>query len=197
MSDFIDHTGDALGESPGLTVWLTGLSGSGKTTLARLAEDALRSRGFRVQRLDGDVLREGLNADLGFSPEHRTENVRRVGEVAALFARAGLITFASVISPYAKDRLAARRAHDRLGVRFLEAFVDAPLDEVERRDVKGLYAKARAGEIPEFTGISAPYEPPASPDVHLKTAELFETDAAQQLVERVLAEALSPATEAV
>ncbi len=151
----------------GVTVWLTGLSGSGKSTLAVAAESALLERGRHAYVLDGDNIRHGLNKNLGFSPEDRTENIRRIGEVAKLFTDAGVIVFTSFISPYRTDRDAVRALMDEGD--FVEVFVDAPLDVCEERDVKGLYRKARAGEIPEFTGISAPYEAPERPELVLHT----------------------------
>jgi adenylylsulfate kinase len=151
----------------GVTIWLTGLSGSGKSTLAVAAERALVSQGRLAYVLDGDNIRHGLNKNLGFGPADRTENIRRIGEVAKLFTDAGLIVFTSFISPYRADRDAVR-ALMRPGD-FVEIFVDASVETCEGRDVKGLYKKARAGEIPEFTGISAPYEAPLSPELVLDT----------------------------
>lgn len=154
-------------EQRGVTIWLTGLSGSGKSTLAVAAEGVLHERGHAAYVLDGDNVRHGLNKNLGFSPEDRTENIRRIGEVAKLFTDAGLITLTSFISPYRADRDAVRAIMPPGD--FLEVYVDASLETCESRDVKGLYAKARAGEIPEFTGISAPYEAPESPELVLDT----------------------------
>ena len=151
----------------GVTVWLTGLSGSGKSTIAVAAEYELLKRGHLAYVLDGDNIRHGLNKNLGFSPEDRTENIRRIGEVAKLFTDAGLVTFASFISPYRADRDAARAIMEPGD--FVEVYVDASLETCESRDVKGLYQKARAGEIPEFTGISAPYEAPEKPELMLDT----------------------------
>lgn len=151
------------------TIWLTGLSGSGKSTIANALEERLAERGVNAYVIDGDNVRHGLNADLGFSAEDRTENIRRVGEVCRLFHDAGMIAITAFISPYRSDRDRVRTVHPEGG--FLEVFVDCPLEECERRDVKGLYQKARDGKIPEFTGISAPYEPPASPEVVVKTAQ--------------------------
>jgi adenylylsulfate kinase len=151
----------------GVTVWLTGLSGSGKSTLAVAAERALVSRGRLAYVLDGDNIRHGLNKNLGFGPADRTENIRRIGEVAKLFCDAGLIVFTSFISPYRADRDAVRALMSE--GQFVEAFVDASVETCEGRDVKGLYRKARAGEIPEFTGISAPYEAPLRPELVLDT----------------------------
>jgi len=150
---------------PGTTVWLTGLSGSGKSTIAYAVEEVLVSRGRAAYVLDGDNLRHGINSDLGFSKEDRSENIRRVGEIARLMADAGLVVLVPVISPYGSDRAAARRRHEEIGVQFIEVFVDTPLEVCEQRDPKGLYARARAGEISGMTGIDDPYEAPSSPDV--------------------------------
>jgi bifunctional enzyme CysN/CysC len=155
----------------GATVWLTGLSGSGKSTVAVEVERLLVAEGRPAYILDGDNLRHGLNADLGFSPADRTENIRRVGEVARLMADAGVVALVPVISPYRADRDRARGIHDDAEVPFLEVFVDTPLDVCESRDPKGLYAKARAGEITGFTGVDAPYEAPAAPDLRLTPAD--------------------------
>ena len=161
----------------GLVVWMTGLSGAGKSTVAREAERMLFNKGMNVYVLDGDNVRGGLNANLGFSPEDRAENIRRVGEVAALFADAGTIVLASFISPYQSDRDRARQA---AGDAFHEVYVSADLSVCETRDPKGLYKKARAGEIPEFTGISAPYEAPDAPECVIDTsAETPEASAAR------------------
>jgi len=151
----------------GVTVWLTGLSGSGKSTIAVAAEQALISRGRASYVLDGDNIRHGLNKNLGFSPEDRTENIRRIGEVAKLFTDAGLIVFTSFISPYRADRDLVRAIHD--AGRFVEVHVSASVETCESRDVKGLYKKARAGEIKEFTGISAPYEAPEKAELVIET----------------------------
>jgi adenylylsulfate kinase len=154
------------------TVWFTGLSGSGKSTLAFAVEEALVDRGVAAYVLDGDNVRFGLNSDLGFSPEDRTENIRRIGEVCRLFQDAGLVVLTAFISPYRADRESVRALHP-VG-RFLEVFVDTPLEVCESRDPKGLYVKARAGEIPDFSGVSAPYEPPEAPDVVIDTSEPLE-----------------------
>ena len=157
---------ELLGQK-GCVLWFTGLSGSGKSTVARKVEELLLKRGLNCYALDGDNLRMGLNNNLGFSPADRTENIRRVGEVAKLFADAGTITTCSFISPYRAGRDQNR------GIvpdgRFIEVFVDTPLEVCEARDPKGLYAKARAGVIPNFTGISAPYEAPENAEIVLKT----------------------------
>ncbi len=165
----------------GATVWLTGLSGSGKSTVAVVLERLLVDGGRPAYRLDGDNLRHGLNTDLGFTPEDRHENVRRAGEVAALLADAGVVAIVPLISPYRAGRRAARRAHDLAGLPFVEVYVDTPIEECERRDPKGLYAKARVGEITGFTGVDDPYEPPDRPDVVLRPAH-GEPDAQARLV---------------
>jgi adenylyl-sulfate kinase len=156
----------------GAVVWLTGLSGSGKTTTACALAARLEAAAHRAYVLDGDRLRNGLNADLGFSPADRAENIRRAGEVAALFADAGVIAIAAFISPYREGREAARRAAG--ADRFLEIYLDTPMDECERRDAKGLYRRARAGEISDFTGVSAPYEPPLAPDLRVTAGGIEE-----------------------
>lgn len=151
------------------TLWFTGLSGSGKSTLAYAAEHALVERGVNAFVLDGDNVRFGLNADLGFSAEDRTENIRRVGHVARLMVDAGVVVLSSFISPYRADRQAVRDLHP--AGQFVEIHVDTPLEVCEARDVKGLYARARAGEIDDFSGISAPYEAPASPELRIDTSD--------------------------
>ncbi|HEY5888470.1 MAG TPA: adenylyl-sulfate kinase [Acidimicrobiales bacterium] len=155
----------------GVTVWFTGLSGSGKSTVAVAVEDRLLDAGRPTYLLDGDNLRHGLNGDLGFSAEDRHENVRRVGEVARLFADAGVVALVPLISPYRDDRDLARAAHDAAGLLFVEVFVNTPLEECERRDPKGLYAKARAGEIKGFTGIDDPYEAPEAAELVLTPSD--------------------------
>jgi adenylylsulfate kinase len=152
----------------GVTIWLTGLSGSGKSTIAVAAEKALVQSGRLAYVLDGDNIRHGLNSNLGFSPDDRTENIRRIGEVSKLFTDSGVICFASFISPYRQDRDAVRAIMEPGD--FIEVYVAADVETCEARDVKGLYAKARSGEIPEFTGISAPYEAPEKPELVLDTA---------------------------
>jgi adenylyl-sulfate kinase len=171
----------ALG-GPGATVWFTGLPSSGKSTVAAAVEAKLLAEGHPAYVLDGDNLRHGLNGNLGFSPEDRAENVRRTAEVAALMADAGVTALVSLVSPYRADRAAARAAHDGRGLRFLEVWVSTPLEECEKRDTKGLYAKARAGEIPDFTGIGQPYEAPEAPELEVGFGEPLEA-----AVERVLA----------
>ena len=156
---------------PGATVWLTGLPASGKSTLAAAVEAELLRSGRAAYVLDGDNLRHGLNGDLGFSAEDRTENVRRTAEVAALIADAGVVCLAALVSPYAADRAAARAAHARRDLSFLEIHVATSLAECERRDPKGLYARARAGELRGLTGVDAPYEPPERPDLRVEPSE--------------------------
>ena len=151
----------------GFVVWFTGLSGSGKTTLAKLLEQELQARGLRVERLDGDVVRQSLTADLGFSKADRDKNIQRVTFVAKLLSRNGVGVLAAFISPYRATRDWVRGEVTN----FIEVFVDCPLEECMRRDVKGLYIKAMAGEIPEFTGVSDPYEPPMNPEIIVNTAE--------------------------
>ena len=164
----------------GCTVWLTGLSGSGKSTIAVDLEKRLWDRGVRSYILDGDNIRHGLNKNLGFSPTDRTENIRRIGEVAKLFTDAGIVTVTAFISPYRADRDQVRAIMQPGD--FIEVFVDCPLETCEQRDVKGLYKKARAGQIPEFTGISAPYEAPLSPELIIRTATQPVEESARQIV---------------
>ncbi|HEY5026606.1 MAG TPA: adenylyl-sulfate kinase [Acidimicrobiales bacterium] len=185
MSDLVWSVGritradrwDTLG-TKGATVWFTGLSGSGKSTLAAAVEERLVASGRPAYRLDGDNIRSGLNVDLGFSPEGREENVRRVSEVALLFADAGLIALAALISPYAKGRARARALHEDAGVKFVEVYVATPITVCAQRDPKGLYARASMGEITSFTGLDHPYEPPTEPDLvvghHLPLSEAVE-----------------------
>ena len=161
----------ALGQN-GVTVWMTGLSASGKSTIAVALEQVLLQRGRAAYRLDGDNIRFGLNKNLGFSAEDRTENIRRIGEVAKLFNDAGIITLTSFISPYRKDRDLARKLHEDAKLAFIEVYVDCPLGEAEKRDPKGLYKKARAGELKGFTGIDDPYEAPESPELVLRTDKM-------------------------
>jgi bifunctional enzyme CysN/CysC len=168
------HPGEVAREdrpSLGATVWLTGLSGSGKSTVAVAAERALVAAGRPAYVLDGDNLRHGLNADLGFSAADRAENVRRVGHVATLLADAGVVALVPLVSPYRADRDRVRALHHDAGLPFLEVFVDTPIELCEQRDPKGLYKKARAGELQGFTGIDDPYEPPEAPDLVLRPAD--------------------------
>jgi bifunctional enzyme CysN/CysC len=165
------HVDRAERPSVGATVWFTGLSGSGKSTVAHELERVLVHGGRPAYVLDGDNLRHGLNGDLGFSAGDRAENVRRVGHVARLMADAGVVALVPLVSPYRADRDLVRAMHDEAGLPFLEVFVDTPIEECERRDPKGLYAKARAGEIKNFTGIDDPYEAPERPELTLRPAD--------------------------
>ena len=170
----------ALGH-PGATVWMTGLPASGKSTVAAAVEALLVGQGRTAYVLDGDNLRHGLNGDLGFSAEDRAENVRRTAEVSALLADAGVVVLVALVSPYRADRAAARAAHDRRGLPFLEVHVATSLEECERRDPKGLYARARAGELQGLTGVDDPYEPPEAADVTVSGTEAVE-DAVARVV---------------
>ena len=163
---------DAITGHRACTIWMTGLPASGKSTLAVALEKALWERGVHAFVLDGDNVRHGLNKDLGFSPEDRNENIRRIGEVAKLFTTAGVINITAFISPYRADRDQARQLMN--DGEFLEVFVDCSLDECERRDPKGHYKKARAGEIRDFTGVSAPYEPPLRAEITVHTDQASE-----------------------
>src|SRR5210317_437923 len=156
----------------GATICFTGLSGSGKSTIAVALEKALHSMGKLSYRLDGDNVRLGINKNLGFSEEDRKENIRRIGEVAKLFGDAGVLSLSSFISPYKADRDEVRQLHEDSGLEFIEVFVDCSLAEAEKRDPKGLYKKAWACEIKNFTGIDDPYEAPSNPEIHLKTDEM-------------------------
>lgn len=167
----------------GATLWFTGLSGSGKSTVAVALEQALLSRGKLAYRLDGDNIRLGINKNLGFSAEDRKENIRRIGEVSKLFADAGIIVLSSFISPYRADRDLVRELHAAADLPFIEVFVDCPLDEAEKRDPKGLYKKARAGEIKNFTGIDDPYEAPAAPELHLHSERMSLDEEVQVLLD--------------
>ena len=169
----------------GVTVWMTGLSGSGKSTIAYSAEEMLIREGRAAYVLDGDNLRHGLNSDLGFGAADRSENVRRVGEVARLLADAGLVVLVPVISPFASDRKMVREAHEQASLAFVEVFVDAPLEVCEQRDPKGLYARARAGEISDMTGLDSPYEPPESPDLRLDSGGSTPEELARRVVQAV------------
>ncbi|MGA8708688.1 MAG: sulfate adenylyltransferase subunit CysN [Steroidobacteraceae bacterium] len=182
--DIDKHARAALNNQRPTVVWMTGFSGAGKSTIANLVEKRLHAMGRRTYLLDGDNIRHGLNKDLGFTEQDRVENIRRVAEVARLMVDAGLIVLVAFISPFRAERRAARAlfAEDE----FIEVFVDAPLAEVERRDVKGLYKRARAGQLKNFTGIDSPYEPPQSPELHLDMARLSPEVAAGELADYVL-----------
>lgn len=164
-------------------IWFTGFSGSGKSTLANRVEQELCKRGFHTYILDGDNMRKGLNKDLTFSEEDRVENIRRIGEVAKLMCEAGLVVLAAFITPFRKDRALLR---ELIGHNFIEVFVDTPLDICEKRDVKGLYQKARNGEITNFTGISSPFEVPEKPDVHIITNKQSLDDSIRIILDQVL-----------
>lgn len=168
-ADITKEDRERLNGHKAVVIWFTGLSGSGKSTLAHAVENALFERGCRTYVLDGDNIRHGLNKNLGFSPEDRTENIRRIGEVSKLFIDAGVIAMTAFISPYRADRDIARAAAG--DGNFIEVYVKCALDVCEERDPKGLYKKARAGQIPEFTGISAPYEEPDNAEIVVDTGE--------------------------
>ena len=168
-------------EQRGFTLWFTGLSGAGKTTIAEIVEHELKERGRRVEVLDGDIVRTNLSKGLGFSREDRNVNVLRIGFVANLLTRNGVAVIVSAISPYKEARDQVRR---RI-IDFVEVFVDVPLEVAAERDVKGLYKKAFAGEIPQFTGVSDPYEPPVAPDLVLKTDEEEPHESARKVIEKL------------
>ena len=172
---------ERLLQQKGVVLWFTGLSGSGKSTLAGAVEERLFERGHLCLVLDGDNIRHGLNKNLGFSPEDREENIRRIGEVAKLCTDAGIIAMTAFISPYRADRDKARSLVE--SGRFIEIYVEVPLDIAEQRDPKGLYKKARAGEIKEFTGISAPYEEPISPEIRINTGEMNLEESVYKVIE--------------
>lgn len=176
----------------GCVIWFTGLSGSGKSTLANVVAHLLHERKHHTYVLDGDNVRHGLNKNLGFSPEDREENIRRVGEVARLFVDAGTIVMTAFISPYRADRDQARGLLSEN--RFVEVYVDCPLDVCEERDPKGLYKKARSGEIKEFTGISAPYEAPDNPEIVIDTSKLDILESAQEVISYLEKSSLVPSS---
>lgn len=180
----------ALRKQEGCTVWFTGLSASGKSTVACAVEQLLLERGVAAYRLDGDNIRFGLNKDLGFSETDRNENIRRIGEVAKLFADSCTVALTSFISPYRVDRDNARSLHKEAGLKFVEVYVDVPLEVAEQRDPKGLYKRAREGAIRDFTGISAPYEAPESPELHLRTDQQSVDQCARLLLEYLIREGI-------
>lgn len=167
----------------GLTIWLTGLSASGKSTIACALEQYLLKNGHNSYRLDGDNIRFGLNKDLGFSEADRNENIRRISEVSKLFNDSCCIAITSFISPYKQDRKLARELHEKDNLPFIEVYIDVPIEIAEKRDPKGLYKKAREGIIKEFTGISAPYEAPEQPEVHIVNDNISIEQATQQIVD--------------
>ena len=171
----------------GATIWFTGLSGSGKSTIAVALEKALYDLGKLSYRLDGDNVRLGINKNLGFSEEDRSENIRRIGEIAKLFGDAGTLSLSSFISPYTKDRDGVRELHDAADLRFVEVFVDCSLEVAEARDPKGLYKKARAGEIKNFTGIDDPYEAPVRPEIHLHTDQMTLEEEVRIIIDYLIA----------
>ena len=185
------HVSQAMREQlnghQGAVLWFTGLSGAGKSTLASAVEQRLYEMQVRTFLIDGDNVRHGLCADLNFSDDDRVENIRRVGEVASLFVQAGVVVLTAFISPFRADRDKVRAI---VGERFIEVFCDTPLDVCESRDVKGLYQKARAGDIPYFTGISSPYEPPESPEIRVQTGSDDLQDCVQQVVDVLQARGL-------
>jgi len=190
-----------LRKQQGLTIWFTGLSASGKSTVATALEQHLLHLGVAAYRLDGDNVRFGLNKDLGFSEKDRNENIRRIAEVAKLFADSSTMALMSFISPYIADRQIARDLHVAAGkdgdaIPFIEVFIDIPVEVAEQRDPKGLYKKARAGEIPNFTGISAPYEAPENPEIHLRTDKLSVEECVVEIVEYLQSKGFLPATPA-
>ena len=162
----------------GFVLWFTGLSGSGKSTLANKVYEELKINGTKIEKLDGDVVRENLTKDLGFSPEDRDENIGRIGFVSNLLSKNGIVVLASFISPYARQRESLRESVEN----YIEVFVNAPLEVCEKRDVKGLYKKARAGKIPLFTGITDPYEAPIDPDIEVRTDKLSADECVNQII---------------
>ncbi|KAL2067086.1 hypothetical protein VTL71DRAFT_1510 [Oculimacula yallundae] len=192
------HERNEFRKQRGFTIWFTGLSASGKSTVAIALEQHLLQLGLAAYRLDGDNVRFGLNKDLGFSEKDRNENIRRIAEVAKLFADSSTIALTSFISPYIADRKIARDLHTTASqggddaIPFIEVFVDIPVEVAEKRDPKGLYKKARAGEIPNFTGISAPYEKPENPEIHIKTDEQSVEECVVKIVEYLKSQKLLP-----
>ncbi len=183
-------------EQKGATIWFTGLSGSGKSTIAFTVEHALVQRGHLAYTLDGDNIRHGLNKNLGFTAADREENIRRIGEVAKLFADAGVLTLTSFISPYRKDRDQVRKIHEEAGMSFVEIFMDVPIEQCEQRDPKGLYKKARAalaeGKGMGFTGVDDPYEAPLKPELTIHNAKCTPQEAAQQVLDYLASKGLLP-----
>jgi len=190
-----DKRGKALGQRQGFrgcTIWLTGLSGAGKTTISFALEEYLVSQGIPSYSLDGDNVRTGLNKNLSFSPEDREENIRRISEVSKLFADGGIVCITSFISPYEKDRDSARKLHEDAGLKFYECYVNTSIDVCEKRDVKGLYKKAREGKIKGFTGVDQAYEPPSKPELVLKAGEQSVDECVQHIVAALMADEIVP-----
>jgi adenylyl-sulfate kinase len=177
------HRTELLGQTP-IILWFTGLSGSGKSTIAGLLEEMLNEQGFATYLLDGDNIRHGLNKDLGFTDKDRKENIRRIGEVTKLFLDAGLIVLAAFISPFAEDRKIVRELVEE--EEFMEIYVNCSLEVAEQRDTKGLYKKARAGELKDFTGIDSPYEAPTRPEIEIRSDEMSAESAAQKILNKIL-----------
>jgi len=192
------HERNQYRKQHGFTIWFTGLSASGKSTVATALEQHLLHLGVAAYRLDGDNVRFGLNKDLGFSEKDRNENIRRIAEVAKLFADSSTIALTSFISPYKSDRKIARDLHVAASqgsddsIPFIEVFIDIPVEIAEQRDPKGLYKKARSGEIPNFTGISAPYEAPDTPEIHLRTDRLSVEECVAKIMEYLQSKDLLP-----
>jgi adenylylsulfate kinase len=184
---------EKLNRHRGCVVWLTGLSGSGKSTIARQLESELAARGVRAYVLDGDNVRQGLNSDLGFSNEDRVENIRRIGEVANLMADAGMVVITAFISPFKSDRDSVRKLLKN--GHFFEIFIKCPLEVCESRDTKGLYEKARRGEISQFTGIDSPYEEPEEPELVIDTERLSPTDSIELIIRILTVSNIIPTTE--
>ncbi|XP_046351904.1 bifunctional 3'-phosphoadenosine 5'-phosphosulfate synthase-like isoform X2 [Haliotis rufescens] len=190
-----DKRGKAVGSKGGFrgcTIWLTGLSGAGKTTISFALEEYLVGQGIPSYSLDGDNIRTGLNKNLGFSPEDREENIRRISEVSKLFADGGIVCITSFISPFRKDRDTARKLHESAGLKFVECYVNTPINICESRDVKGLYKKARAGQIKGFTGVDQAYEAPDAPEVTLKAGQLTVDECVQEVIQCLLDKEIVP-----
>lgn len=185
----------AMLKQKGATIWLTGLSGSGKSTVSVALEQMMFKKGYLVYRLDGDNIRFGLNSNLGFSATDRKENIRRISEVAKLMGDIGVITTSAFISPYIDDRQIARQIHEKAGIPFVEVHVDVPLEVAEQRDPKGLYKKARRGEIKNFTGIDDPYEAPPSPEVKIDTDKLSVNECAESILDYLVTHGMVPPKE--
>ena len=183
---------ELLGQK-GATLWFTGLSGSGKSTVAVALESVLHEMGRLSYRLDGDNVRLGINKNLGFSAEDRTENIRRIGEIAKLFVDSGVIALSSFVSPYRADRDQVRALHEASDMPFVEIYVECPLEVAEERDPKGLYKKARAGEIKNFTGIDDPYQAPTQPELVLNTAEMTLEEEVQAILNYLRERGILPA----